>query len=468
MDRRDTGDTGDRRRGVELSPKYKPLFNSTNRYFCVTGGRGSGKSFAVATFAVLLSFDKNQNILFTRYTNTSASISIKPQVLLAIKLLNYESKFDIKENLISNITNGNKIYFKGLKAGSGSQTGNNKGFEGISCMIIDEADEIPNLNEFETAELSIRVQGVQNRIIMILNPCSTEHWIYKEFYESERDDITKIHTTYLDNLKNLNESIIKKYEKIKEINYTKYKQVVLGGWGKINTGGEFYPFFDENKHVSKYVDYDPNSPLFISVDENVVPYNTLLVCQIESNKNGTQHTVKVIDEICEFDKNLEQVCNIFKNKYSTHKAGLFIFGDATSQKKDTKLEAGYNYYTLILKHLAIFKPILRVGRVNPAVILTKQFADAIMNSEIDSINILINRKCHETIKDFENCKLGKDGKKDKSIFKDSARNISYQKYGHTSDALFYLITEHFQKEFKSFQYGYSDFKGIINSKKSSY
>ena len=44
---------------IDLNPKYQSLFNSDSRYIVITGGRGSGKSFAVNTFLVLLTYEEN-------------------------------------------------------------------------------------------------------------------------------------------------------------------------------------------------------------------------------------------------------------------------------------------------------------------------------------------------------------------------------------------------------------------------
>jgi phage terminase large subunit len=67
---------------IDINDKYKALFlNKDKRYNIVTGGRGSGKSFAVTLFLVLLTEQSNEVILFTRYTLISAHISIIPEFL---------------------------------------------------------------------------------------------------------------------------------------------------------------------------------------------------------------------------------------------------------------------------------------------------------------------------------------------------------------------------------------------------
>lgn len=62
---------------IVLNPKFK-LLHSDSRYFIVTGGRGSAKSFSVNANEVIKSFELGHKILFTRYTMASAHISIIP------------------------------------------------------------------------------------------------------------------------------------------------------------------------------------------------------------------------------------------------------------------------------------------------------------------------------------------------------------------------------------------------------
>ena len=73
---------------IEVSNKYQPLVEEDSRYFVVTGGRGSGKSFGVTMFLLMLTYESEHIILFTRYTLTSAHVSIIPEFLEKIELIN--------------------------------------------------------------------------------------------------------------------------------------------------------------------------------------------------------------------------------------------------------------------------------------------------------------------------------------------------------------------------------------------
>ena len=76
-----------------INPKYNALGNDT-RYFIVTGGRGSGKSFAVNTFLMFLTMEEGHKVLFTRYTMLSAANSIIPEFIEKIDLYGLTDHFN--------------------------------------------------------------------------------------------------------------------------------------------------------------------------------------------------------------------------------------------------------------------------------------------------------------------------------------------------------------------------------------
>ena len=210
------------------------------RYFIFTGGRGSGKSFGVATSLLLLIMtESGHNVLFTRYTLRSANISIIPEFKEKIEMLGYENNFYATKDEIINKSTGSKILFRGIKTSSGDQTANLKSLQGITTWVMDEAEELVDEDIFDKIDLSVRQKGRDNRIILILNPTTKEHWIYERFFESKgiqagsnvkTKDICYVHTTYKDNLENLSQSYLNRIAEIKKHRPEKYKHQMLGGW----------------------------------------------------------------------------------------------------------------------------------------------------------------------------------------------------------------------------------------------
>ena len=223
---------------VTISNKYDNL-GSDSRYFIITGGRGSSKSFSITTFLSLLTRESGHIILFTRYTLVSAHISIIPEFIEKIELLGMANDFAVTKDEILNIKTGSKIIFKGIKTSSGTQTANLKSLQGVTTFVLDEAEELTDEDVFDKIDLSIRHKTKQNRVILILNPTTKESWIYQRFFESKgieagtniiKDDTTYIHTTYFDNIHNLSESFLSQINTIKERRPDRYKHQILGGW----------------------------------------------------------------------------------------------------------------------------------------------------------------------------------------------------------------------------------------------
>ena len=271
---------------ITLNNKYSCLFENDTRYFIITGGRGSSKSFGVGTFTSLLSFESGHKILFTRQTMTSAHLSIIPEFQEKIDLLELNDFFEVNKSEIRNKKSGSEIIFKGIKTSSGDQTANLKSLQGVTTWILDEAEELIDETVFDKINLSIRQKGKQNRVILILNPATKEHWIYRKFFEQEgitegfngvKGNTTYIHTTYLDNLANLDESFLDEVERVKKNNPKKYQHVILGGWldkaeGVVFTNWKFGAFNPDNLQTSFGQDYgfsiDPTTLVEVAIDRN--------------------------------------------------------------------------------------------------------------------------------------------------------------------------------------------------------
>ena len=269
---------------IELNNKYGALNNDT-RFFVITGGRGSSKSFGVGTFASILSFESGHKILFTRQTMTSAHLSIIPEFQEKIGLLKAHDYFDITKSEIKNKKSGSEIIFRGIRTSSGDQTANLKSLQGVTTWIIDEAEELNDELIFDKINLSIRQKGIQNRIILILNPATKEHWIYKRFFEQEgvdegfngiKGNTTYIHTTFNDNVENLDQSFLDEIERIRLTNPKKYEHQILGGWldkaeGVVFTNWKFGAFNPDGLQTSFGLDFgfsiDPDSLSEVAIDK---------------------------------------------------------------------------------------------------------------------------------------------------------------------------------------------------------
>lgn len=240
---------------------YHPLYTDKEKFIIlITGGRGSGKSFNASTFIERLTFEMTpvekivHQILYTRYTMVSASMSIIPEMMEKIELDGTTKYFKTTKTDIVNKMTKSRIMFRGIKTSSGNQTAKLKSIQGITTFVCDEAEEWTSEDEFDKIMLSIRKKGIQNRIIIIMNPCDSNHFIYKKYIEkthklveidgvqvqiSTHPNVLHIHTTYFDNLDNLSPEFLKEVEDIKVSNPEKYGHVVIGRWADVAEGAVF-------------------------------------------------------------------------------------------------------------------------------------------------------------------------------------------------------------------------------------
>jgi len=239
---------------IVLNEKYKALWNKKTRYYVVTGGRGLGKSFGVSLNIAEQSYDDFFKCLFVRYFMNTAYDSIIPEVRSKIELLGSEQDFHVTKTDIINKITGNQILFRGVKTSSGDQTAKLKSLEGVNVFVVDEAEEFVDEEKFNTIDLSIRTTSAFNMVIIIMNPSNTQHWVYKRWFKNHlkfievdghkiqtttHPEVTHIHTTYLDNLDNLDESFLKLAKDYREKDPTYYAHKFLGQWTDFKEGALF-------------------------------------------------------------------------------------------------------------------------------------------------------------------------------------------------------------------------------------
>ena len=234
-------------RPILLNQKYIPLLRPFPdvRYYIVTGGRGSGKSFAGSLAYAHELTTAHYKMLYLRQTLVSARISIIPEFYEKLELISQTGEFVQGMTEICNTKTGCKLYFRGIQTSRKSNEAQLKSIKGVGRVLIDEAQEFVDEAAFDRVDFSLRDKGSPNTITMSLNPTVKSHWIYQRFFKAPgvaddfngvSGDTCYIHTTYLDNLRNLDASFIAGAERMKAQNYGKYQNLFLGFWIGENEG----------------------------------------------------------------------------------------------------------------------------------------------------------------------------------------------------------------------------------------
>ena len=240
--------------GNRFNHKYAPLFRKPKvRYKIITGGRGSGKSFAVSSALLMRTYEDSFNILFTRWTMDSAKDSVIPEFKDKMERLGVETHFLEWRTSVQNLGTKAKVLFRGLKQSSKNQIAKMKSLFGIKIWVLDEAQELVDESLFDTIDNSIRDADTDNEVWLVLNPTDISHWIYRRFFAGNgvdigfngiKDGVEYIHTTYHDNQSNLDAGFIEKAERLKVSNPDKYANIYLGHW-QTRKEGIIYPRWEE-------------------------------------------------------------------------------------------------------------------------------------------------------------------------------------------------------------------------------
>lgn len=346
--------------------------------------------------------------------------------------------------------NDSQIIFLGENYADDKELNRFKGLE-VNGFLLEEINELQQKTFYkciERAGSQIIEKQPKPVILATCNPAN--NWVKDLIYNKWKTNTLPDNWLYIPSKITDNPFIPLDYlESLKSMPRYEYEVFVEGNWDlQERTGAEFYKYFSLDKHV-KPCHYEPTLPLHISWDENVNPYLPCGIFQI-SNKQ-----VRLIDTILGVNprNTIKDVCSEFKRMYPHHESGLFIYGDATSQKEDVKQEKGHNFFRLIQNELINYKPIMRVSKSNPSVVMRGNFFNTILFSNFGDIEFIINPELKEAIQDFTNTKEASDGSKDKTKVKDAKSGVSYQPFGHISDLSDYLICEAFKNEYQTYQKG---------------
>lgn len=361
----------------------------------------------------------------------------------------YVKEFN-KETYTLTWTNGSQIVFMAESFNNDKELNRFRGLE-INGAFLDEVNEIREETFDKIIERSgswFHAEHCPIKILMSCNP--TQGWVKDRFYDPWKLGKLPKGIAYIQALITDNPYIPKEYlESLKLLPRYKYEVFVMGNWDiSLKQGGEFYKEFEMDKHVEA-TKYDPLKALHISWDENVNPYLPVGIFQIDGK------IIRMIDEITGVSPNntVKWVCGEIKKKYYQHRAGMFIYGDATSRKSDVKLEKGYNFFYLIQNELAQFTPQLRVPQANPSVVTRGMFINEVLRSRFGDISVKIGEHCKKMLNDILNIKEAEDGSKSKEMDVNPTSKVRFQKYGHFTDLFDYLICEAFRTDFLTFQRG---------------
>jgi hypothetical protein len=346
--------------------------------------------------------------------------------------------------------NGSIILFKGENYDHDKDLQWLKGLE-VNGFLFEEINECQQ----DTFELAFSRAGrweCANRpkpiILATCNPA--KNWVKTLVYDRWVNNTLPPNWLYLPSSIEDNPYLTPDYKQnLTSLPRYKYEVFVKGNWDvQLKTGGEFYKCFNIQQHTGSYP-YNPVLPLHISWDDNVNPYLPCGIFQIA----GTE--LRMVGEIAATSpgNTVNAVCNEIQRLYPAHAAGMFIYGDATANKQDTKLEKGYNFFRLVVDNLRRYHPVNRVLASNPSVVMRGNWINTVFEKEPHGLRFRIDERCKCTITDFTCLKEAADGTKLKEMETHPITKIRHQKLGHFTDLFDYIACSAFAGEFAAWQKG---------------
>ncbi len=195
------------------------LFAKNARYKILFGGRGSGKSWAVARYIVLQAFARTVRVLCTREIQQSIKDSVHRLLSDQIESLGLSASFDIQRDIIKSKV-GSEIIFKGLRHNITEV----KSTEGIDICWVEEAEAVPE-ESWRVLIPTVRKEG--SEIIITFNPDDENSSTYTRFVKNFPENSVRNVVNYNDNPW-FSETLRAEMEYDKRVDFDKYQHVWLG------------------------------------------------------------------------------------------------------------------------------------------------------------------------------------------------------------------------------------------------
>lgn len=175
---------------VVVTDKFKPLYElpkGTNTIVCI-GGRGGMKTYEVSKFIAVQVCQNEKRCVIMRDEKEQIKESILNEIYARFDTANEEGALDglfvkNRNELIKRSTSETLLYTKGFKPTSLEKKSSLKGASLIDIAVVEEAEDIRDVNKFNTFVDSLRKEGCL--VIIMLNVPDINHWIIKRWFQTE-------------------------------------------------------------------------------------------------------------------------------------------------------------------------------------------------------------------------------------------------------------------------------------------
>ena len=241
-----------------IPPAFKDLFKP-KRYKVYYGGRGGGKSQAVALALLAIGMQKQTRVLCTRELQASIGDSVHRLLSDLIRKHELDHFYEILQTTIRG-KNGTEFLFKGLK----HNITEIKGREGVDTVWVEEAENISE-RSWELLIPTIRKDG--SEIWVVLNPRNATDPTYRRFISTPHEDVLLKKVSWRDNP--FFPSVLRKeMEKLQQIDPEAAAHIWEGELDTRRNGAVYAKQLSKAREEGRIcrVPYDPGCEVFTAWD----------------------------------------------------------------------------------------------------------------------------------------------------------------------------------------------------------
>lgn len=448
---------------VPVNDALIDLWENQNRINLLYGSYGSGKSvFIVDVLLNRCLSDKFFRCYYGRKILDTVRGTVFKTLTDRIKELRLEQFFTFSDKpngtmVIACRSNGNEFIPFGA-----NDSQSLKSIKDPTHFFCEELDQF-TFEDFGVIYSRLRTKKAITQFYGAFNTerVYKSHWIRKILFDGEYKELAhKRKVNFTDNL------FIDRTEYEQQLrlsaggNSAFFNAIARGEWGMARTGNEFWKQFAEDRHV-KPAPYQPGRTIHVSLDENVNPYVTETIWQINAD---TKEIRQVHELLCSApDNNAPKAAKRLAAwlRSIEYKDVVFLYGDPSASRRSTVDENSSSFYDKFASVLKAegFSTVSRVQRSAPQVALSAAFINEIYENNLGGWQIVINDRCFSSIEDYLLVKEDAEGRMLKLKEKDKESGITYEPAGHISDTKRYFITTVLASEFR--QYTGSKRRGSI-------
>ena len=467
--------------------RYKPYCSECNnmnipQMILGGGSAGGGKSFCLSVWLVssCIRFPEIRAVV-ARKTLKSLKESTWNTIITVVK------KWGLKEDVhyrINNVAGTMRFWNDSIILMLDmADLPSDPNFERFGSMeaTIAAVDEVSEISQKAIEVLFSRLRWKTHETFMVskmlLTTNPTTNWVRSRFVQDDNGDkVTTREGEYyipFSVFDNPDVGFRQTYEAaLNKISDQATKERLLyGNWDFIEANDmAIYNRFDGAKHLItglKEKVYDPTKPLITIWDFNVAPQMSILLAQVDYDKKKLYVIEEVLGKPQDKENNTPALSRRLQAKLyrDRHIGGVDVTGDPSGLQRSTASEDGVNNYTVILDSLGkgILRPKLKLLRKQPPQVTRCEFVNEIFEGYNDW-TIEIDLRCRKLTEDLIYQLKNEDGTKSKQKTTDPQTGVKYEKYGHLSDCLDYLLCYYLRDSWYKFKSGGgSDCSGIVTA-----